>query len=103
MSTKEDRAQLAKLYDQQHGKCHWCGIAMRPPGSFVPRRGRKLPKDLCTYDHLDDRFSAERGKHAWTRRNVAACWQCNFDRHIESQKSQPIELLRQRSKQHDGK
>lgn len=72
---KRKQAQLKRMFHRQGGRCAWCGMAMKPPGSH---KGRGKPDPmLCTFDHFDDRFSDERGKHGGEFRNVAACWTCN--------------------------
>lgn len=63
----------------------------------MPKRGTPTPLDLCTFDHLDDRYSPERGKHPNTYRNVAACWDCNNKRNREREASLPRPVLWERS------
>lgn len=97
MAAKKQQAQLKRWYDRQDGLCHWCGCEMLPPGSFTPRRGVKTPTNLCTYDHMDSRLSADRGRWSGHRRNVAACWQCNHDRNVSEHSAMPIDELRRRA------
>lgn len=86
------RRRRAKLFKNQGGKCHWCQCDML----FIhtgPHDGR-LPKNMCTIDHLRDRFHPERRAPAkGDQRLVAACWQCNNDRGKVHQQKQPIEEL----------
>lgn len=84
------------LYRDQNGLCHWCGceLLLRKGGA----KEKQMPENLATLDHLDDRFSIDRGSHGYgTLRKVLACWRCNNDRGRASQLSQPIEELRRRA------
>lgn len=90
------RKQRIGLFLKQKGKCHWCQCEMLLAYGHL----KKQPANLATIDHLDDRFSPERGKHYGEYRRVLACAQCNFDRGKSSQAAQPIEVLRNRSQQH---
>ena len=85
MSTAKHKRQTLALYWRQNGRCHWCECDMLPPGPDGATKKKRVNPRLCTLDHLDDRFSSERGKHAGEFRRVAACWQCNQDRGAESQ------------------
>ncbi len=99
MPTAKQKRQLKRLFHFQKELCHWCQRKMVPPGQ--PHiKGVTMNPLLCTYDHLDDRFSEERGKHFGEYRNVAACWECNARRGRESQARVPIEELHRRSKRH---
>lgn len=71
---------------------------LAPETKVEPKR--KVSVRLCTIDHLDDRFNRKRGTYTKVWRQVAACWECNTRRGAESQKSVPIEILRQRAKLH---
>lgn len=95
MGSRERRAQLEKMYRFQRGRCHWCGHKMLPPGG--PKGGGRIDPRLCTYDHFDDRYSPERGKHAGVYRNVAACWACNNKRNKERESELPRPILWARS------
>lgn len=79
---KSSRARYKKqrhqLFHLQKGKCHWCKKPMRL--LKLPAKAKAHPDDLCTIDHLDDRYSAERGKHGNEYRRVAACRKCNNER-----------------------
>lgn len=55
------------------------------------------PMNLATIEHVDDRFSSERGQHDGELRRKLACWKCNYDRGLASQQSQPIEELQRRA------
>lgn len=103
LSTKARRESRRKfkvwLWQEQAGLCHWCGEAISlyfdPPPS-----GRPMPTDTATFDHLDDRFSTQRGKHPGKIRTVLACLPCNNRRGVVSQAAQPIEELHRRASRH---
>lgn len=82
MSNPQKTKRRAALFVQQSGLCHWCGCAMSFPAVYPKLdKGQKLPVDLCTLDHLRDRFDPLRRKQGrGEQRYVAACWQCNNDR-----------------------
>ena len=56
-----------------------------------------MPRNLCTFEHLDDRYSPERGKHSNQKRIVAACWGCNHERNKQREKEVGLETLRAKS------
>ena len=93
------RRQKRGLFTRQEGKCFWCRVLMIL--SFEPQP--KPDKRLATIDHLDDRFSSERGWHSGECRRVLACWECNSKRGAESQAKQPIEELRARAQRFPAK
>ena len=95
--TPAQKRQLLGLFKRQKGRCHWCGCKMQPPGQHKRIKRMKMNPRLCTYDHLDDRWSDGRGKHSREFRNVAACWQCNTDRGAVSQEAAGIDEVRRRS------
>jgi len=93
------RRKRAHLHRRQGGRCYWCGcltilIENNDPGN--------QPDDLATLDHLDDRFSPERGKRSGEWRIVMACRLCNNERGIIREAMQPVEELRRRSTRHGG-
>lgn len=92
---KKKQHQLRRLFHRQRGRCHWCGCEMLPPGG--PKGGGRQDPRLCTYDHLDCRYSDERGKHQGEYRNVAACWTCNNRRAKEKERSLSRETLWEKS------
>ncbi len=95
--TPKQKRRLQYLFGTQGGRCHWCGRVMISPGQPHVKRQAMNPA-LCTFDHLDDRFSPERGSHRGEPRSVAACWGCNTRRGKERQDAMPIEVLRDRAK-----
>lgn len=99
-STEIRRRQVAGMFRRQRGLCHWCKelMVLFDPAKIV--RHRPMPKNLATIDHLDDRFSPNRGQRPGEIRRVLACKRCNELRGQLSQASQPIEKLRERAKRH---
>lgn len=61
--------------------------------------GGNLPPDAATLDHLDDRWSPERGMHPGERRRVAACRECNERRSNERTRGVYAEHQRMKSLQ----
>lgn len=72
-----------RLMRKQSGLCYYCRCKMivMPP----THRGR-LPDDAATIEHLDDRYSPERGKHFGEYRIVLACNRCNNERNKAREK-----------------
>lgn len=101
-STDRKHRKVKRLWEEQDGKCYWCQeqMVLCRPEKLV-RHGRKgrvrLPLNFATLDHLDDRFSPDRGKRGGERRIVLACKRCNELRGRIAQASQPIEVLRARA------
>ncbi len=96
--TKHHR-QVARLFKEQNGRCCWCNNKMIPTGG---KHIKDPPDNLCTLEHLDDKWSSMRGK--WpqgTIRRAVACRKCNQARSNTRQAEQPIELLRALSKRHE--
>lgn len=67
--------QKRALYHRQGGLCYYCGRFMRFM-KWLSQYGRQ-PIDLATIEHLDSRYSADRGKRAGEFRRVLACYECN--------------------------
>lgn len=101
-SQQRKRRQVEGLFKRQNGLCYWCNGAMVLFDERIMRRNRPLPDNLATVDHLDDKFSPERGKHGGEIRRVLACMRCNGLRGSMAQRSQPIEELRERAQRHRG-
>jgi hypothetical protein len=67
-----------ELCERQRWRCWYCNKTMRWVDYAAHFEQRQpLPRDAATIEHLDDRFSPERGKHSGERRQVAACHGCN--------------------------
>lgn len=94
-TNKKRQDQLRRMFRRQEGRCHWCGVGMVPPGTHKGK-GKPDPR-LCTVDHLDCRYSEDRGKHAGEYRRVAACWTCNNNRATMQQANMPKEVLWRKS------
>lgn len=95
---EKKRRRKARLFIRQKGKCYWC-----PTQMVLLNTGgheKTLPKNLATLDHLFDRFHPKRRSNSRGKeRTVLACWQCNFDRCVESQSAQTLEELHRRAGQ----
>jgi hypothetical protein len=96
-TSQEFRAQRLRMCVEQGWKCWWCKRQMLNPETFP--HIHPLPPDMATTDHLDDRFSPDRGKFPGQRRRVAACWKCNNDRSRARQAELGKDELRRRSQQ----
>lgn len=82
MSGKRHAKRRAVLFQEQGGLCHWCKQPMQL--LTMPEQPKSMPLDLCTIDHLRDRFDPARREVArGERRLVAACWDCNHKRGVE--------------------
>lgn len=100
LTAEKKRRQRYALWRMQKGRCHWCGCEMVK--EWDHKDHESPPKNLATFDHLDDRFSPDRGSYGYGSqwRRVLACWLCNFERGRQSQAEQPIEELHRRSQLH---
>lgn len=87
-----------KLFEKQNGLCHYCKCKMIHMFD-VPQTMTK-PYNLCTIEHLRDRFDPTRQEPNCTneQRQVAACNKCNHKRNKQREKEQGIEELRRRAK-----
>lgn len=85
----------AALFALQKGRCVYC----RQPMQLIKgphSKGLPVPKDMATFEHLNDRYSAERGI-APGFRVVLACWACNSERGEKRTAQRPLAELHQRS------
>lgn len=96
MTASRNQKKRKWLFRHQRGLCHWCKKPMRL--LTLPKQNKEIIRDLCTLDHLDDRYDPQRGQFSGERRIVAACWQCNFERNEKRQKELPREVLWERSR-----
>lgn len=99
MSKQEDlHRQRMVLFMRQKGKCHYCSGDMILMWRVPPGRH---PDNLCTLEHLRDRFDPYRQVQAvrgtGDYRRVAACFKCNGAVSNERQRNLPIEELWRRS------
>lgn len=84
-NTGKLKRRRAELYQQQGGKCFWCQGQMRQ----LKTDGGPFPDDLCTLDHLRNRYHPGRLEPTTGEtRYVAACYACNHRRGRESHASQ---------------
>lgn len=86
-----------RLFEEQAGKCCYCGCEMIfREGGF--RHGEKVPVNLATLEHFDDRWDPQRGTFGYgVRRTALACNRCNNQRAKEREAAQPKENLWMRS------
>ncbi len=96
--TSENARKRFYLFQAQKGLCFWCGMPM----TIHYLDGGKTPDDAATIEHLDSRLSPERGRHAQTRRLVAAHASCNHDYARACEKAVGIDELRRRAS-HEGR
>ena len=81
------KVHRAAMFVRQKGACHYCGTQMLLMWT-CPTAYR--PDNLCTIEHLRDRFHPDRQEPGNDRRHVAACLKCNFEKGRESVLAQPI-------------
>lgn len=82
-------------FDEQDGKCFYCGVEMLKEMEYRPRQGQ--PWYLCTLEHLTDRLDPRRwdkNEDDSPQRYAAACARCNHARSAWSQLHTPKELIR---------
>ncbi len=79
LSRREKRKlQRETLFRKQRGKCYWCGGVMTLENSG---NHGDPPQNFATFEHLYDRFHAERMEPAnGTKRIALACRKCNHKR-----------------------
>jgi hypothetical protein len=63
----------------------------------LTHEGKIPPPWFATLEHLDDKWSEERGKHSGEYRVVLACWKCNNQRNTNRELNVPIEERRRRA------
>ena len=86
-------------FKEQSCLCYYCQNPMLLVISF---KGSKQPPNLCTIEHLNDRYDLMARRKpvpsGGERRLVASCYECNMRRSAERTAAQPIEELRCRSR-----
>lgn len=94
------RKQLWALWNHQKGRCYYCDCetVLR----FRENGGAAWPNE-ATMEHLDHRFSEDRGQRDGDFRRVMACNQCNHERGRHAEQQAGIDELRRRSKMHSEK
>ena len=78
-ATAKYRRQRRALYSRQDGLCYYC----ERPMILIEMdwQGVTPPDNLCTTEHLDDKYDVRRGKNVNGKyRRVAACRACNLER-----------------------
>lgn len=74
MSTAYFKNRRRRLVDKSP-YCHWCN---RPVFEYPHVRGRKVPDDAATVDHLVSRYWGKRPNVFGRQKTlVLACFQCN--------------------------
>jgi hypothetical protein len=73
-------AKRRRRWKEQKGRCWYCKERMEyGPGPAKMEPGVVLYK-LATFEHLDDKFSCDRGNRAGELRVVLSCMRCNWRR-----------------------
>jgi hypothetical protein len=97
-SSEKRRRSRIKCYHEQGGKCYWCGNPMLLDFDHdTCTKTRHFPDNLCTLDHLFDRFHLQRQVMTEDKRHVAACKKCNEERGRQRVAERPKEDLWARS------
>lgn len=98
-SRKQFRRRRKRLFEKQGGKCHYCQCDMVHMWKVAPNKANGKIPNLCTIEHLRDRFDPTRREpnHNREQRWVAACWKCNNERNKEREREQPIKELWRRA------
>ena len=92
------RRQRARLFIEQDGKCFYCQTDMILM-MHAPTKAWRRPPNLCTIEHLRDRFHPERQtpNTAGEKRRVVACLECNGRVAAERERAQPRHELWRRA------
>lgn len=93
----ERKAKRLRLFKRQHGRCCYCNELM-----VIVDAGPKqkiYPPNMATFEHLDDRYSLERGQHSGERRILLACRRCNWRRNQEREREMGAEFLTQKQRE----
>ena len=102
MSNKKQKGRRNRLF-ACHPYCHWCGVLLSHPteyqhgGKDGVSRIKNIKYHMATLDHLDSRYSNERGSHAWEIRTVLACYECNGYRNDVEQAKIALKELHKRA------
>lgn len=97
-SSHKTKLRRKRLFEKQNGKCHYCKCNMLHMFKVPP--GMKRPDNICTIEHLRDRFDPTRQEpnHHHEQRWVAACNKCNHEQNKKREREQGIEELRRRAR-----
>ena len=82
------------MFNLQGGLCYYCN----QPMDLIEGHTKTPPPHMATFEHLDDRWSPERGKHPGEFRVVLACLRCNNARNRQREAEVGIEILRERAR-----
>ena len=91
MDTRKIKERRRKLFEEQEGKCYYCGNLMIL--AEVVNGGPPIAPNMVTLEHFDDRYSELRGTFQEPR-TAAVCWQCNNDSNKIRQFMLPVEDLK---------
>lgn len=75
---KTSRTTMLRLWKDQRGLCHWCGMLTLLPDQlgYLGSKGNPSAR-AATLDHLYSRLHPFRHDHTVTPRHVMACSKCN--------------------------
>lgn len=91
--TERERRQKCRLFAEQRGLCFYCNKHMMLTFQHL----KQQPENLATLEHMDSKWSQERGKHPGEQRHVLACRKCNWTRGRLEEAAQSKEVLKARS------
>lgn len=89
MPSRNNRQRKNRLF-YTHPYCYWCNIKLVHPKDCDDKN---QPANMATLDHLDDRYSEQRGTQPGQVRTVLACNKCNCIRSVVSTRRQSIKKL----------
>jgi hypothetical protein len=95
---KKRKLKLRRFYEQD-GLCYYCREPMVLSFHDLHNQGHK--DNLATIEHLDDRYSEERGTHGHGDkiRRVLACSKCNHTRGVIRDKEQTANDLQEKGEE----
>lgn len=80
---RDIRIKLLKVKDD----CYWCGKKVKEYSNFKFKKGKTIPADMATVDHLISRHFRNKGD---VSPKVLSCYSCNRKRaHDEDKKYGP--------------
>ena len=100
MGTHSIKRRRNNLWNQEGGKCFWCGCETTlPPDGQMSRITRNIPDNEATIDHLRTRFDENRQEpgNGQETRTVLSCRKCNNERGKEREMLVPLEERKRRS------
>lgn len=80
----EKARKRRRIFREQSGLCYWC----RQPMVIVEKQDQRTdwPNDMATFEHLDPKGDPNRGRIYHQRRIVLACYKCNHERGIRTER-----------------